>query len=199
MVCRKFSRLIFRTGTDYLYSRFRPGLTFTFVFLLLFISGMQYLFHSLTANRHRAHINRYIEEVKEIAWRPHGGNPPLNGAKKYITIADKSEEGDGPSRRFAIEFDGSVYFVDPKTGEESLLDVGEVEGANWKRTLIYAFPVSIWNAVTRRVLKKNEKVLEESVEEDGSRVEQENGKATGMGKHVKAEKVAGRRKAKKKN
>lgn len=197
----KIFRLIFRTGTDYLYSRFRPGLTFTLVFLLLFISGMQYLFHSLTASRHRAHINKYIEEVKEIAWRPHGGNPPISGAKKYVTLADQSEEGDGPSRRFAIEFDGSVYFIDPKTGEESLLDIEEIEGANWKRTLIYVLPVSIWDGVARRVLKKKEKVVEESVEDEGGSKgdQKENGKATGMGKHVKAEKVAGRRKAKKKN
>ena len=160
---------------------------------------MQYLFHSLTANRHRAHINRYIEEVKEVAWRPHGGNPPISGAKKYVTLPDQSEGGDGTSRKFAIEFDGSVFLVDPKTGEESLLDVNEIEGANWKRTLIYVLPVSIWNGVAQRVLKKKEKVVEESVEEDGSRGESENGKATAMGKHVKAEKVAGRRKAKKKN
>jgi len=125
---------------------------------------MQYLFHSLTANRHRAHINRYIEEVKEVAWRPHGGNPPISGAKKYVTLPDQSEGGDGTSRKFAIEFDGSVFLVDPKTGEESLLDVNEIEGANWKRTLIYVLPVSIWNGVAQRVLKKKEKVVEESVE-----------------------------------
>ena len=187
-----------RTGTDYLYSRFRPGLSFTLMFLLLFISGMQYLFHALTASRHRAHINRYIEEVKEVAWRPHGGNPPVNGARKYITLADQSEEGTGPARKFAIDFDGSVYFIDPKTGEESYLDVNEVEGPNWKRTLIYVLPMSLWDVTVGRVLKKKEMNIEGEVEEVNG-VEHQNGKPTGMGKHTKVEKVAGKRKAKKKN
>jgi hypothetical protein len=183
-----------RTGTDYLYSRFRPGLGFTLVFLLIFVSGMQYVFHIVTSNRHRAHITRYIDEVKEIAWRPHGGNPPISGARKYVTLADQSEEGNGPARKFAVDFDGSVYLIGPKTGEESLLDVREIEGASWKRTLIYLLPMSLWNLIAGRILRKKEKV-----EEDGSGVVHENGKPTGLGKHVKAEKVAGRRKAKKKN
>ena len=159
---------------------------------------MQYVFHQLTANRHRAHINRYINEVKEIAWRPHGGNPPASGARKYVTLADQSEEGDGHSRRFAIDFDGSVYLIDPKTGEEDLLDIDEIEGASWKRTLIYVLPVSLWEATIRRVLKKKKDVI---VEENGKEdIEvNENGKSTGVGKHVKAEKVAGKRKAKRKN
>ena len=186
-----------RTGTDYLYSRFRPGLSFTLIFLLVFISGMQYLFHSLTASRHRAHINRYIEEAKEVAWRPHGGNPPVTGARKYVTLADQSEEGTGPARKFAIDFDGSVYFVDPKTGEESYLDINEIEGPNWKRTLIYVLPISLWNTTIGRVLNKKEMKVEHEVEGNG--VEHQNGKSSGMGKHVKAEKVAGKRKSKKKN
>ena len=187
-----------RTGTDYLYSRFRPGLTFTLIFLLLFVSGMQYLFQALTASRHRAHINSYIEEVKEVAWRPHGGNPPVSGVRKYVTLADQSEEGTGAARKFAIDFDGSVYFVDPKSGEESYLDVNEIEGANWKRTLIYVLPVSLWNVTIGRVLKKKEMKVDEEVKEE-NRVEHQNGKSSGMGKHIKAEKVAGKRKAKKKN
>lgn len=157
---------------------------------------MQYLFHALTASRQRAHINRYIEEVKEIAWRPHGGNPPVTGARKYVTLADQSEEGTGPARKFAIDFDGSVYFVDPKTGEESYLDINEIEGPNWKRTLIYVLPILLWNTTIGRVLK-NEMKVEHEVEGNG--VEHQNGKSPGMGKHVKAEKVAGKRKSKKKN
>jgi len=137
--------LIIRTGTDFLYSRFRPGLITTLVFLLLFISGMQYLFQALTASRHRAHIKRYIEEVKEVAWRQYGGNPPLNGSRKYVTLADQSEEGTGVSRKFVIDFATNVWFVDPQTGEESLLDIREIEGASWKKTLVYVLPVALWN------------------------------------------------------
>jgi hypothetical protein len=170
------------------------------VFLIIFISGMQYVFHSLTASRQRAHINRYISEVKEIAWRPHGGNPPVNGARKYVTLADQSEEGTGPARKFAVDFAGNVFFVDPVTGEEGLLDVGEIEGAHWKRTLIYVMPVGAWSLIQARVLGKKVDMMEETEEEeDGVVGNGENGKATGMGKHAKAEKVGGRRKAKKRN
>ena len=163
---------------------------------------MQYIFHALTASRHRDHINRYIEEVKEVAWRPNGGNPPGNGARKYVTLADQSEEGTGPSRKFAIDFDGSVYFVDPKSGEESYLDVNEIEGANWKRTLIYVLPMSLWNITVGRVSQKKESKVKEEVEEENAvenAVEHQNGKSPGMGKHTKAEKIAGKRKSKKKN
>jgi hypothetical protein len=195
---RILQALTYRSGTDYLYSRFRPGLGFTLVFLILFISGMQYVFHSLTASRQRSHVNRYISEVKEIAWRPHGGNPPVSGARKYVTLADQSEEGGGPARKFAIDFAGNVFFVDPATGEEGLLDIGEIEGASWKRTLIYVLPVWVWGLIRSRVLEKKVVVVEK---EEGDRVvgNGENDKATGFGKHVKAEKVGGKRKAKKRN
>jgi len=187
-----------RSGTDYLYSRFRPGLGFTLVFLILFISGMQYIFHSLTASRQRAHINRYIAEVKEIAWRPHGGNPPVSGARKYVTLADQSEEGTGPARKFAVDFAGNVFLVDPATGEEGLLDVGEIEGAHWKRTLIYVLPIWVWNLIRTRFLGEKGQVVEDKVDQDDIMTgNSEIGKATGLGKHIRAEKVGGRRKVKK--
>lgn len=194
--------LTVRKGTDFLYSRFRPGLLSTLAFLLLLISGMQYLFQSLTASRQRTHINRYIEEVKEIAWRPYNGNPPLNGAKKYVTLADQSEEGTGPSKRFAVDFVGSVYFVDPQTGEESLLDTGEIEGADWRKTLIYVLPTALWNTVAGRILKKNAEkgnVYDTKEHNENPHKGEENGKPNTTTKHSKVEKVAGKRKAKKRN
>jgi hypothetical protein len=195
-----FAKTRFRSGTDYLYSRFRPGLGFTLIFLIIFISGMQYVFHSLTASRQRAHINRYISQVKEIAWRPHGGNPPVNGARKYVTLQDQSEEGEGPARKFAVDFAGNVFFVDPKTGEEGLLDLGEIEGAHWKRTIIYVLPVWIWSVTGARYLGTKGVVVEVIKEENGDVGNgSENGRSIGMGKHVKAEKAGGKRKAKKRN
>lgn len=189
----------YRTGEDFLYARFRPGLVLTLVFLFLFISGMQYLFHSLTASRQRAHITRYIEQVKEIAWRPHGGQPPLSGAKKYVTLGgDQNEEGEvGPSRRFAVEFTGNVYFIDPKTGEESLLDVAEIEGASWRRTLLYSLPALVWRNTIARVLEKKGDV-KALVQNGPDGQVKEDGKASVLDKHSKAEKVAGQRKVKKK-
>jgi hypothetical protein len=160
---------------------------------------MQYLFHSLTASRQRAHIVRYINEVKEIAWRPSGGQPPLSGAKKYITLGDQSEEGEGRSRKFAVEFSGDVYFIDPETGEESLLDVEEIEGPSWRRTLLYYLPALIWNNTAGRVLKKGDKIEVAGEANGSSEGVKENGMASGTSKHVKAEKVAGKRKVKKRN
>ena len=160
---------------------------------------MQYAFQALTAMRRRGHIQRYINEVKEVAWRPHGGNPPPSGAMKYVTLADQSEEGSGPSRKFGIDFTGSVYFVDTKTGEESLLDVSEVPGADWRSTLICKLPLWIWNITVGKALKKSaEKAKVNAVLEDDKAV-QGNGKDDIMSKYVKAEKVGGKRKAKKRN
>jgi hypothetical protein len=193
----KSSINVVRTGKDYLYSRFRPGLALTLIFLFLFISGMQYLFHSLTASRQRAHIDRYIEQVKEIAWRPHGGQAPLSGAKKYITLGDQSEDGDGRSRKFAIDFMGNVYLIDPDTGAENLLDVNEIEGASWKRTLLYSLPMLVWRSTVGRLLKKGEV---EPVKEAGASGEvKEDAKSSDMSNHVKAEKIAGKRRVKRKN
>lgn len=173
----------------------------TLAFLLLFISGTQYVFHALTANRHRAHINRYIREAKEIAWRPSGGNPPLSGARKYVTLADQSEEGMGPARKFVVDFDGTVYFLDEQTGEESLLDVNEIEGASWKRTLVYVLPTKLWKTSVGRFLNKGEETVEveEVEEEDEASPSQTNGSTLPSGKYAKAEKVGGKRKSKKRN
>jgi hypothetical protein len=171
------------------------------VFLLLFISGTQYVFHALTASRHRAHINRYINEAKEIAWRPTGGNPPLSGARKYVTLADQSEEGMGPARKFVVDYDGSVYFLDDKTGEESLLDINEIEGANWRRTLVYVLPTMLWNTSVERFLNKPGGKIEIEVvtEDDEASPGQSNGNTLGSGKYTKAEKAGGKRKSKKRN
>jgi hypothetical protein len=162
---------------------------------------MQYVFHSVTASRHRGHIQRFIDDAKEIAWRPHGGNAPVSAVRKYVTLADQSEDGVGPSRKFAVEFDGRVFFVDDKTGEEALLNVDEIEGASWRRTLLYSLPVFCWNLAAQRVLKTkgiNNAVGEmERLEE----VTETNGNGpTDKPKYTKVEKVAGgRRKSKKKN
>jgi hypothetical protein len=96
-----------------------------------------------------------------------------------------------------------VFFIDDRTGEESLLDVSEIEGANWRKTLVYVLPNTLWNLTGGRLLPKKEpkETAEETNEEDGSSGgEQSNGKTLGgQGKHAKAEKVGGRRKAKKRN
>ena len=161
------------------------------------------MFHSLTASRHREHIKRYIKDAKEMAWRPHGGNPPLSGARKYISLTSEGEEGMGPVRKFVVDFDGSVFFIDEQTGEESLLDVNEIDGASWKRTLVYTLPLMLWNTAAKRFLsKKGEGVQNEEVREDDAVTVsgKGDGNTLGSGKHVKAEKIAGgRRKVKKRN
>jgi len=101
-------------------------------------------------------------------------------------------------RKFAVEFTGRVYFIDPKTGEESLLDVGEIEGASWKRTLLYSLPVFLWRNTIGQVSKK--KVEVHAVVQNGAGGDvKEDRKASVLDKHAKAEKVAGKRKVKKKN
>jgi hypothetical protein len=107
----------------------------------------------------------------------------------------------GPARKFVVDYDGSVYFLDDKTGEESFLDINEIEGANWRRTLVYVLPTMLWNTSVGRFLNKpGEKVeIEEVVEEDDASPDQTNGNTLGSGKYTKAEKVGGKRKSKKRN
>jgi len=111
----------------------------------------------------------------------------------------------GPVRKFVVDYDGSVFFLDEQTGEESLLDVNEIEGASWKRTLVYTLPTMLWNVSVGRFLGKGgQKAQSEEVEDDDETAmvngEQGNGNSLGSGKRVKAEKVAGgRRKVKKRN
>jgi hypothetical protein len=160
---------------------------------------MQYVFHSLTASRHRAHIQRYVDEAKEMAWRPHGGNPPLSGARKYVTFSDQSEEGTGPVRKFVVDFDGSVYLIDEATGEESLLDVNEVPGATWRRTFIYLLPMWLWKSTGGRYFYNGDGVKVVQKIDDMNSESQGNGESSTASKHTKVEKVAGRRKAKKRS
>ena len=63
--------------------------------------------------------------------------------------------------------------------------------------MIYVLPVSLWNVTIGRMSKKKDVIVEENSKEDVG----VNGdsKPTGVGKQIKAEKVAGKRKAKKKN
>jgi hypothetical protein len=106
----------------------------------------------------------------------------------------------GPARKFVVDFDGSVYFLDEQTGEESLLDVTEIEGASWKRTLVYVLPIKLWKTTVGRFLnKREERVIEEEVEKDEASLSQTNGNTLTSGKYAKVEKVGGKRKSKKRN
>ena len=107
----------------------------------------------------------------------------------------------GPARKFVVDYDGGVFFLDDKTGEESFLDINEIEGANWRRTLVYVLPTMLWNTTVGRFLNKpGEKVeIEEVVEEDDATPDQNNGNTLGSGKYTKAEKIGGKRKSKKRN
>jgi hypothetical protein len=124
----------------------------------------------------------------------------MSGARKYVTLADQSEEGMGPARKFVVDYDGSVFLLDDKTGEENLLDINEIEGANWRRTLVYVLPTMLWNTSVGRFLNKPRRKIEiEEVEEDEASPDQTNGNTLGSGKYTKAEKVGGKRKSKKRN
>ncbi|KAK9467099.1 DnaJ domain-containing protein [Lipomyces arxii] len=137
-------------GTGYYYARFRPGLSAVLVFIFLITGAAHYLILSMTAATERKRIERYISECKAQAWP--NGYPPADNSKRRIQ--------DQSGRTFVVYPDGTVWLADSATNEEYILDPDDIEPASWRRTVLYKFPVWLFeSSFGKFVSVKNETSL----------------------------------------
>ncbi|KAJ2851799.1 hypothetical protein IWW36_000760 [Coemansia brasiliensis] len=143
-------------GTGYLYRRWRPGFVSVLVGLLLFVSFMQYLFHSLSYWRAQQRIRDLEMHEKSLGGRvkvkreqpgqrqmnrqmrrkqkSNGGQPPSPGSTDF---EDSGVEGDDLDR-FHIN---TVGVINPYA----------VQPASIRRIAIVSFPLYIVSSILGRL------------------------------------------------
>lgn len=149
-------------GSEYFYSRYRPGIGFVVIFLFLLIGTGQYVIQKITARQHRNHMQMVIDEAKSAAW-PNGF--PDAGKKKVSSPNGKT---------FMVYPDGKVCLVENM--KEYPLDLSEIKEPHWKDTILYTLPMKLFNHVfpakpAGRVLgtkESEEKIEQGAVAEDSS-------------------------------
>lgn len=118
-------------GTDYYYSRYRPGLGSVLVFLYLFVSAAQYGLLRLQASRQRQHVEAIIAEAKAAAWPD--GLP--SGKPRRVTMPN--------GRPLSVHPTGEVFLVEDDA--EYRLDPSEVVFPTWRDTLAFRLPMWVVN------------------------------------------------------
>lgn len=118
-------------GSDYFYSRYRPGIGFVIVFLYLLIGGGQFVAAKITASQHRKHMSSVIDEAKSTAWP---GGFPESGKRKIALSSGKV---------FMVYPDGLVSLVENNVEYPLLLD--DIQDPKWSETIIFTFPLRVFH------------------------------------------------------
>lgn len=118
-------------GTDYFYSRYRPGIGFVAVFLFLLVGFGHYVALKITASRHRSHMSMIIQDAKATAW-PAGF--PESGKKK-ISLPN--------GKVFMVYPDGGVTLVENNIEYPLLLE--DIHDPKIKDTLLYTLPLKLFH------------------------------------------------------
>jgi len=143
-------------GTGYYYSRFRPGLGFVFVFLIILTSGLQYLVQRINYKRDLERIERIVSKAKAAAWGPK--MIPINGKRKVRVGLGDARDADGTKWLDMVVQDSQVFLLDP-SGEMHLIDestaIRPAIGSTWFISLIRSFA----NRFTGSKLPHTEKSL----------------------------------------
>jgi curved DNA-binding protein CbpA len=109
-------------GTDYYYSRYRPGVGTVLVFLYLLIGSAQYAFMYITSQQHRSHMTKIIDQAVVSAG--------VSSTKRKVVL----ENG----KVFMVYPEGSVFLVENDI--EFRLSIEDIRLPTWKDTIIYRLP-----------------------------------------------------------
>uniref|UniRef100_A0A060T719 ARAD1C25146p n=1 Tax=Blastobotrys adeninivorans TaxID=409370 RepID=A0A060T719_BLAAD len=141
-------------GTDYYYSRFRPGIGMVTAFLFLLVSFAQYWFLRLSAMQHRRHMSSIIDEAKGIAW-PNG----IPTSKRQVTLPN--------GKNFMVYTEGTVSLVEDK--HEYPLDIEEIVLPTWKNTILYTIPKKLYYKVSGKVDPAGGQAVDTSADNEPSK------------------------------
>ncbi|KAJ2328971.1 hypothetical protein GGI00_004058 [Coemansia sp. RSA 2681] len=125
-------------GTGYLYRRWRPGFVTVVVGLLVFASGMQYLFHSLSFWRAQQRVKEIEEEEK------------ANGGKLKVRRGDQSVQQN--NRRLRRQQKGAAGPAMANTNSEDSGFEGEDLAARQINTVGVINPYSVQPPSIHRVV-----------------------------------------------
>jgi len=145
-------------GTGYYYSRFRPGLGFVFVFLIILTSGLQYLVQSINYKRDIQRIERIVGKAKAAAWGPK--MIPVNGKRKVKVNLGDAHDGDGEytgTRWLDMVVDNSQVFLLDPSGEYHLIDESMASRPAIKSTWFITLILSLVNRIAGPRLPPAEK------------------------------------------
>jgi len=153
-------------GTGYYYSRYRPGLGFVFVFLIILTSGLQYMVQRINYKRDLERIERIVGKAKAAAWGPK--MIPINGKRKVKVNLGDARDGDGEytSTKWLdmVVHNSQVFLLDP-SGEMHLIDESTAVRPAINSTWFIALILSLGSRFTGRRLPHAEK--EESSAQNG--------------------------------
>ncbi|KAI3405404.2 hypothetical protein KGF56_001800 [Candida oxycetoniae] len=124
-------------GTGYYYSKYRPGLITTIIFIYIFVGTFHYFALKINRKQDYKRIANIRNEIKAQAW---GGSqvPPLDGSDRKLT-------SEASGKTFIVKSTGDVY-VD--TGNElHLINENEINlNPCFKDTLFFKLPAITYNA-----------------------------------------------------
>ncbi|CDO54604.1 hypothetical protein DV451_001206 [Geotrichum candidum] len=118
-------------GSDYFYSRYRPGVGFVIIFLFLLVGFGHYVALKITASQHRKHMSMIIEDAKSTAWP--GGFP--EGGKKKVALPN--------GKVFMVYPDGGVSLIENNVEYPLLLQ--DIHDPELKDTVLYTLPLKIFH------------------------------------------------------
>ncbi|KAJ2743350.1 hypothetical protein GGI20_003811 [Coemansia sp. BCRC 34301] len=125
-------------GTGYLYRRWRPGFATVAVGLLVFTSGMQYLFHSLSYWRAQQRVKEIEEEEK------------ASGGKLKVRRGDQTVQQN--NRRLRRQQKGAPAGAPNTNSEDSGFEGEDLLGARQINTVGVINPYSVLPASIHRVV-----------------------------------------------
>ncbi|KAJ2489434.1 hypothetical protein IWW37_004006 [Coemansia sp. RSA 2050] len=159
-------------GTGYLYRRWRPGFGTVVVGLLVFTSGMQYLFHSLSFWR----AQQRIEEI-EAEERANGGKLKIRRGDQSVQQINRRARRQQKSAAGPMSNSEDSGFEGEDLAGNQINTVGvinpySVQPASIRRVVIVSLPVWIANSIMVALGLRTPPVVEdskdsESVDDEG--------------------------------
>ncbi|KAJ7283561.1 DnaJ domain-containing protein [Mycena rebaudengoi] len=151
-------------GTGYYYSRFRPGLGFVSIFLILVTSGFHYTVQHITYRTDLQRVQRFIKEAQLAAWGPK--LIPIEGQRK-VKVNLAGSQSDGPGKWIDMIVDSkNVYILDP-SGDMHLLDASSANPPSLSNTWFLALIKSLYRKIVVRATSSDAKTSD-SENDDGN-------------------------------
>jgi len=170
-------------GTGYYYSRFRPGLTFVLVFLIILSSSVQYFIQRFNYQRDLKRIEEVIREARSAAWGPK--MIPVEGQRKVkVNLGGRQRyDEDGypiGSKSIEMVVSGDAVYILEADGNMHPVDSSTVVSPRIGRTWFIALVLSMYHSALNKYGKADAQPVEESMD-DGYDTSTTSSEHTGSG------------------